>query len=215
MTTEKIEDLYNNLNIYPEVKALSNQVKKRFIVAFELRSKHIKETEKLIQLLPNHLQEAPLSFLAAMNAISDAACLPQRIAYGQAWQQAESATFIHALHRINKTGFLPGENLEEASARVIKQANTLASKEMKALVNSETRFNQVFKQSIETLLFDCFGQPTEQAARELRYQTVVAIWSSLEVLIKDQLIQIINWKPELAKKLTTDEIAKNALSFQS
>ncbi len=79
---------------------------------------------------------------------------------------------------------------------------------MKALVNSETRFNQVFKQSIETLLFDCFGQPTEQAARELRYQTVVAIWSSLEVLIKDQLIQIINWKPELAKKLTTDEIAK-------
>lgn len=79
---------------------------------------------------------------------------------------------------------------------------------MKILSNSETRFNQVFRRSIETLLFDCFGQSTEQAARELRYQTAVAIWSTIEVLLKDELIQIINWKPALAKKLTTDEIAK-------
>jgi hypothetical protein len=209
MTQEDVTNPFKStVAIAPEVRALSDRVKEQFIVSFELRSRHSKEIADLIQRLPVHLQTAPKSFLSALTAISDAACLPNRISFGLAWENERSSAMLHALHRINTEGFLPNENQEEASARVIKQAQAAADEEMRTITQSEARFNHVFRRSIEALLFDPFQQTTEQAAKELRYQTAVAIWSSVEVLLKDQLIEIINWKPELAKRLTTDEIAK-------
>lgn len=209
MTQEDVTNPFeSSVTIAPEVRALSDRVKEQFIVSFELRSRHTKEIADLIQKLPEHLQAAPQSFLSALTAISDAACLPNRISFGLAWENERSRALLHALHTINRKGFLPNESREEASARVIKQAQAAADEEMRTITQSEARFNHVFRRSIEALLFDPFQQTTEQAAKELRYQTTVAIWSSIEVLLKDQLIEIINWKPELAKRLTTDEIAK-------
>lgn len=198
----------SSINIAPEVRALSDRVKEQFIVSFELRSRHTKEMTNLIQRLPEHLQAAPQSFLSTLMAISDAACLPNRISFGLAWENERSRALLHALHRINKNGFLPNESQEEASARIIKQAHAAADEEMHTITQSEARFNHVFRRSIEALLFDPFQQTTEKAAKELRYQTTVAIWSSIEVLLKDQLIEIINWKPELARRLATNEIAR-------
>jgi hypothetical protein len=209
MTQEDVTNPFeSSIAIAPEVRALSDRVKEQFIVSFELRSRHTKEIADLIQKLPEHLQAAPQSFLSALTAIGDAACLPNRISFGLAWENERSRALLHALHTINGKGFLPNESHEEASARVINQAQAAADEEMRTITQSEARFNHVFRRSIESLLLDPFQQTTEQAAKELRYQTVVAIWSSIEVLLKDQLIEIINWKPELAKRLTTDEIAK-------
>lgn len=209
MTQEAVTNSFeSSVTIAPEVRALSDRVKEQFIVSFELRSRHTKEIADLIQKLPEHLQASPQSFLSALTAISDAACLPNRISFGLAWENERSRALLHALHTINRKGFLPNESHEEASARVLKQAQAAADEEMRTITQSEARFNHVFRRSIEALLFDPFQQTTEQAAKELRYQTTVAIWSSIEVLLKDQLIEIINWKPELAKRLTTDEIAK-------
>jgi hypothetical protein len=206
------EDIANpfesSIAIHPEVRVLSDRAKEQFIVAFELRSRHTAEIGDLIQRLPENLRAAPQAFLSALKAISDAACLPNRIAFGLAWQNERSGAFLHALHQINNKGFLPNESQEEATVRVVQQANAAADEKMRAITTSEERFNHVFRRSIDALLFDPFGQTTEQAAKELRYQTAVAIWSSIEILLKDQLIEIINWKPGLAKKLATDEIAK-------
>lgn len=209
MTEEDVTNPFeSSVNIAPEVRELSDRVKEQFIVSFELRSPHLREIADLIELLPERLQAAPRSFLSALHAISDAACLPNRIAFGLVWENERSRALLHALHSFNKKGFLPNESLEEASARIVKQAQAVADEEMRTLTQSEARFNQVFRRSIEALLFDPFKQHTTQAAKELRYQTTVAIWSAIEVLLKDQLIEIINWKPELAKRLSTDEIAK-------
>ncbi len=209
MTQEAFTNPFeSSVNIAPEVRTLSDQVKKQFIVSFELRSQHTKETADIIQKLPAHLQAAPRSFLFALTAISDAACLPNRISFGLVWENERSRALLHALHTINGKGFLLNESQEEAFARVVKQAQAAADEEMRTITQSEARFNHVFRRSIEALLFDPFRRNTEQAAKELRYQTTVAIWSAIEVLIKDQLIEIVNWKPELAKRLTTDEIAK-------
>jgi hypothetical protein len=194
--------------IFPEVRALSDQVKKQFIVSFELRSRDATEIADLIQKLPEHLRAAPQSFLSALKAISDAACLPNRISFGLAWENEHSKVLLQALHSINEKGFYPNESQAEASARVIRQAHAIADEKMRTITRSEDRFNHVFRRSIEALLLDPFQENTEQAAKELRYQTTVALWSSIEVLLKDQLIEIINWKPELAKRLITDDIAK-------
>jgi len=198
----------SSVPIAPEVRALSDRVKEQFIVSFELRSRHTTEIASLIQRLPEHLQATPKSFLSALKAISDAACLPNRISLGLTFENERSRALIHALHTINKKGYLPNESQEEASARIIKQAHAEADEKMRTITQSEARFNHLFRRSIEALLFDPFQQTTEQAARELRYQTTVAIWSSIEVLLKDQLIEIINWKPELARRLITNESAK-------
>ncbi|WP_218239822.1 hypothetical protein [Comamonas fluminis] len=209
MTQEDVTNPFESTTtIAPEVRALSDRVKEQFIVSFELSSRHTKEISDLIQRLPEHLQAAPQSFLSALTAISDAACLPNRISFGLAWENERSRVLLHAIHTINGKGLLPNESQEEASDRVIKQAHAAADEEMRTITQSEARFNRVFRQSIEALLFDPFQQSTVQAAKELRYQTAVAIWSSIEVLLKDQLIEIINWKPELAKRLITDEVAK-------
>lgn len=196
------------VKIHPEVRALSDQVKKQFIVSFEIRSRYTTETVDIIKKLPAHLQAAPTSFLSALKAISDAACLPNRISFSLSWENERSRVFLNALHNINEKGFLPNESQEEASARVIRQAQAEATEEMRMICQSVDRFNHVFRRSIEALLFDPFQENTEKAAKELRYQTTVAIWSSIEVLLKDQLIEIINSKPELARRLITDDVAK-------
>lgn len=209
MIQEDVTDPFDSLlTISPEVRALSDRAKEQFIVSFELRSRHTTEIADLIQRLPEHLRAAPQSFLSALKAISDAACLPNRISFGLAWENERSRALQHALHTINGKGFLSNESQEEASARVIKQAHAAADEEMRTITQSEARFNHVFRRSIEALLFDPFQQTTEQAAKELRYQTTVAIWSSIEVLLKDQLIEFMNWNPVLAKRLITDEISK-------
>lgn len=194
--------------ISPEARALSNRVKERFIVSYELRSKHKEGMAKLIPDLSERLQPAARSFLLALDAISDAICLPNRIAFRLSWDGERSRAFTHALHVLNSRGFLPGETPEQASARVIMGAHAAANEEMRTISESQDRFERVFRSSIEALLYDPLQNDTEQAARELRYQSLVAIWSAIEVLLKDQLIELLNWKPELARRLFEDEVAK-------
>lgn len=198
---------------YPHVKALSDRVKKQFIINFDLQSKYISQAEDLMRDLPVNFQQPLESFLAAMRAISDAACLPQRLVFSQTLRHEWSSAFLHALHSINNQSYKFQKNQESAEAEIVAEAHARAEEKMYLISRSEEGINRINETCLKALLIDHRGNSTEQAARELRYQTAVALWSALEVLLKDQLIQILNYYPSMVKRITGDDVAKKRFEF--
>lgn len=198
-----------------ESQELSDLAKKHFVLFYKLNSEYLDITLNKIPLLPQSLQGTFTCFLEALDAISDSICLPQRMALEHTYMLNYQLTKISALHSLNNKGYQPGESRSEAAARIIEQAKISTENKMQSQINSDEGINEFVKQSALAIL----GRKEQRAnifkaARELRFQSTVAIWSAFETLAKDSITTTLNNNPHTCKKFLNDEKARSALDLK-
>ncbi len=108
---------------------------------------------------------------------------------------------------------MPGENLDSAKRRVISGAQKEVYAKLEKLPSQPESIDALIRESSTALFFEGEEENIAIAAREIRYQAVVSIWSSIEVLLKDQLIHILNTYPGIASKLIEDESSRRRFDF--
>lgn len=193
--------------------APENLIWQQFVCAREITSEELSEIENSISLLPNDFSMPFNSFVLAMRAISDAACLPFNFSMRQAFQIHHRIAFVNLIHKYEKLGHLPNETREDAIKRISMSASKELSETQEEWTKDKVLTDRFLREVSENLLFNIDGKSNDAGAKEIRYQALVSIWSALEVLIKDELILILNRYPILIKQLIDHEQAKKYFSI--
>lgn len=190
-----------------ELGHLSRLVRSLFVFDCEIP---FEQRDDIVEVCGSHSDDfsrAPMAFVEAMHAISETLCLPANIAIKGALSVTREKNFVHYLHVENKKGALDGENLEQMTRRIKLLAGQAASKKLNESIEAKSLDSELFS-SYSFLLEPEGGRNISAATRELRYQGIVALWSSIEVLIKDQLIFLFNKYPSLIERVLRSEQAK-------
>jgi hypothetical protein len=168
--------------------------------------------ELTIQINPQ-LQNPFQVFIEAMRGINKIACLPFNLTIREKVEALRNRKFNTLIRKYEN--LVPQHDFETRDGWVSKIKERVLSE-----INETNK--QVFEKEIEVILSETadallsIAEPEiiDTASRELRYQTAVSLWSCLETLIKDHIIDLINLKPCIMEKICDQKSLKTDLGLK-
>ena len=187
-----------------DTKKLALKMRDRFLLPFAIEDQLIEITE-ICQSLPDEFRPQGKAFIDSLLAVHATTSLPYQLAQSKA-----SALHFQRIHMAERIRSLPvhDEDYEISEDERDRNALTAANEKYSAFSKSEDGINALVADLASTLLKAIEQPSTAKAADELLYQAVVGLWSAFEILVRDELIVLLNSHPAIATQLLNNSCSK-------
>ena len=191
----------------PEARLAADELTKRFLLPFSLEDE-TKTIRDCLQLLPLPFRGIAETFIDRLRATIQTTAAPfllaNQAAHDKQYQRFSMAERIRA-RSIEEE---PNETEDEIEARRNQAARVVANSKMDVFSKSEEGIDSLVAETANFLLHLHNTQEIQSVAREILLQGTVATWSALEMLVGDELILLLDNRPDLVTKLLSDQNAK-------
>ena len=191
----------------PETCQAADELTKRFLVPFSIEdeAKVIREYQSL---LPDPFRGIAETFMDRLGATIKTTAAPFLLA-NQAAQDKQYQRFSMAERiRVRSIDRNPDESEVELEARRNGVAREVANSKMDAFSQSEEGIDSLVGETARFLLHLHHTPDIQSVAREILLQGTVGAWSALEMLVGDELILLLDNRPDLVGRLLSDPNAK-------
>lgn len=200
--------------LIPETRREAAQLAKHFLVPFNLDSESESIKNNLL-LLPEPFRLVAETFLDRLIATIQTTATPfllaNAAAHNNQYQRFFMAERIRAEAEQIKVELLDedlGGNEKALEARFNLIASKAANSKMTALSKSEDGIDTLVSETARFLINLYKGPDIQAVSRELLLQGTVSAWSALEMLVSDELVLLLNSRPDLVTKLLSAPSAK-------
>ena len=162
-----------------------------------------------IKNLDSKLQEPFSVFIEKLKGIDRIICLPFSLTLKN---KIETARNLELLRAIKKHEGETPQHLFKTRDQWVQSIKGKAIADLKK-INFKLKADDLLKDTADELLSISEPDNIDIAAQELRFQSIVSLWSCLETLIKDHLASAINANPNWAKRLNEHEKLKKEIGL--
>lgn len=162
-----------------------------------------------IKNLDSKLQEPFSVFIEKLKGIDRIICLPFSLTLKNKFEAARNLELFRA---IKKHESETPQHLFNTRDQWVQSVKGKAIADLKN-INSKLKTDDLLKDIADELLSISEPDNIDIAAQELRFQSIVSLWSCLETLMKDHLVSAINANPNLAKRLNEHEKLKKEIGL--
>lgn len=191
----------------PETRQAADELSKLFLVPLSLEDE-AKVIRDCLPLLPDAFRSIAETFIDRLSATIQTTAAPfllaNQAAHDKQYQRFSMAERIRA-RSIDRES---NESEGELEARRNEAARVIANSKMDAFSKSEEGIDSVVAETARFLLHLHRTPDIQSVAREILLQGTVATWSALEMLVGDELILLLDSRPDLVAKFLSDANAK-------
>lgn len=186
-----------------QTRQLTEEMEKLFLVPFSFDG-NATLIRDVLSRLPERFRGAGETFVDSLNSTLETTATPFILAYQAASDQHYQRISIAERIRARNIDPEPGETDEALDSRRDSEARAIASSKMAAFAESQEGIDVIVADGASFLIALHKSPNIQSVARELLLQGTVATWSALEMLVRDQLVLLVNGRPDLATNLQTD-----------
>lgn len=191
----------------PETRQATDELTKYFLVPFPLDDK-ARPIQDCILLLPGSFRIVAETFIDRLRATIQTTSAPFLLANQAAHDgQYQRLTMAERI-RARSIEAEPKESERELEIRRDQAARVIANSRMDAFCKSEEGTDSLVAETARFLLHLHITPEVQSVAREILLQGTVATWSALEMLVGDELVLLLDSRPDLVTKLLSDFTAK-------
>ena len=191
----------------PETRLITDELTKQFLVPFSVEDE-TRDIRNSLPLLPLEFRVIAETFIDRLRATIQTTATPfllaNQAAHDKQYQRFSMAERIRARSIYGE----PNETEDELEARRNQAAGVIANSKMVSFSNSEDGIDLLVLETARFLLLLHDTPVIQSVAREILLQGTVATWSALEMLVGDELILLLDSRPDLVTKLLSDQSAK-------
>ncbi len=190
-----------------ETRLVTDELTKQFLVPFSLEDE-TRAIRDSLPLLPLEFRMIAETFIDRLRATIQTTAAPfllaNQAAHDEQYQRFSMAERIRARSIDGE----PNETEDELEARRNQDARVIANSKMVSFSKSEDGIDLLVLETAKFLLRLHKTPVIQSVAREILLQGTVATWSALEMLVGDELILLLDSRPDLVTKFLSDQNAK-------
>ncbi len=191
----------------PDTRLAADELTKRFLVPFSIEDDE-KTIRNCLNLLPLPFRSIVETFIDRLRATIQTTAAPYLLANQAAHDKQFQRFLIAERIRARSINEEPNETEDELKDRRNQVARGVANSNMHAFSKSEEGIDSLVAEIARFLLHLHNTPEIQSVARETLLQGTVATWSTLEMLVGDELTLLLDYRPDLVTKLLSDQNAR-------
>ncbi len=191
----------------PETRLATDELTKRFLVPFSIEDDATAILDCL-PLLPLPFRGIAETFIDRLRATIQTTAAPFILANQAAHDKQFQCFSMAERIRARSIDEEPNETEDELEARRNQAARVVVNSKMDAFSKSEEGIDSLVAETARFLLHLHSTPEIQSVARETLLQGTVATWSTLEMLVGDELTLLLDSRPDLVTKLLSDQNAR-------
>ena len=192
----------------PDAPHKAEEVRRHFLVPFDLEP-NIRPIREDLLKIPISFRAPADTFCEHLKATGMTTAVPYRLANIAAYDERLVRSYIGGRIRAIVNGeAIPEETESERVARERETAIASAAAFVKQFNPTKEAIADLESETELRLLSPHHGSEIQSISRELLLQGAVSLWSALEMFVRDEIILLLNQRPELAGQLLSDASAK-------
>lgn len=152
-------------------------------------------------------------FIGRMKSLNHIVCLPFMLASKGKIENHRLFKFLRTINHYENNISQNDFETREDWVNAIKSSTSAAVNSNHTDFNAGFDIDHLLKQIANELLNFTDIETVDAVAQDLRYQTVISLWSCIETLLKDHLTSIFNDYPFLIQRINVDEKLKKQLAL--